>query len=193
MTSTTTALRTLAVAAALAAGACRNPSATIVGAGEAPIPDIADARAGELGRHGEAVTLDGAPVARTPAPETTSLDRSGWQAVTVDQPRGQVEVQPTYYKRFDGSADDPRARGDYPTIATALNTGGGRPTAVQDGLASPASGILWLLAVPGQIIVLPPWTIERQPTNDGVQWLPAGTGAPADAPADAPSLAPAAP
>jgi hypothetical protein len=60
---------------------------------------------------------------------------------------------------------------------------------VQDGLASPASGILWLLAVPGQIIVLPPWTIERQPTNDGVQWLPAGTGAPADAP----SLAPAAP
>lgn len=189
MTSTTTALRTLAVAAALAAGACRNPSATIVGAGEAPIPDIADARAGELGRHGEAVTLDGAPVARTPAPETTSLDRSGWQAVTIDQPRGQVEVQPTYYKRFDGSADDPRARGDYPTIATALSTGGGRPTAVQDGLASPASGILWLLAVPGQIIVLPPWTIERQPTTDGVQWLPAGTGAPADAP----SLAPAAP
>ncbi|MBU3684490.1 MAG: hypothetical protein FGM39_10850 [Phycisphaerales bacterium] len=172
MTSATTAFHCIAVAAALAAGACRNPSATIVGAGEAPIPDIADPRAQELGRQGEAVTLDGAPVARMPARETTSLDRSGWQAVTVDQPRGQVEVQPTYYKRFDGSPDDPRARGDYPTIATALRTGGGRPTAVQDGFASPASGILWLVAVPGQIIVLPPWTIERQPTNDGVQWLP---------------------
>jgi hypothetical protein len=172
MTITTTAFRCIAAAAALAAGACRNPSATIVGAGEAPIPDIADARATELGRQGDAVTIDGAPVERTPAPETTSLDRSGWQAVTIDQPRGQVEVQPTYYKRFDGSPDDPRARGDYPTIATALRTGGGRPTAVRDGFVSPASGILWLVAVPGQIIVLPPWTIERQPANDGVQWLP---------------------
>ena len=188
MTSATTAFRCIAAAAAVSAGACRNPSATIVGAGPAPLPDIADEGTQELGRHGEAVTLDGAPVARTPAPQTTSLDRSGWQAVAIDQPRGQVEVQPTYYKRYDGSPDDPRVRGDYPTIATALNTGGGRPTAVKDGWASPASGMLWLLAVPGQILVLPPWTIERQPTADGVQWLPANSGAPA-APGPAPEPA----
>ena len=183
MKHATLALGCIAAAAAFSAGACRNPSATLVGAGEAPIPDIADPRAGELGRQGEAVTLDGTPVARTPAPETTSLDRSGWQAVTVDQPRGQVEVQPTYYKRYDGSPDDPRARGDYPTVATALHTGGGRPTAVEDGFASPASGLLWLVAVPGQLIVLPPWTIERQPADDGVQWLPpaASTAPPAPA------------
>jgi hypothetical protein len=184
MTSASALPRCLAIAAALAAGACRNPSATIVGAGDAPLPDIADARAAELGRTGPAVTLDGAPVERTPGPETTSLDRSSWQAVAIDQPRGQVEVQPTYYKRFDGGQDDPRARGDYPTLATALQTGGGRPTAVQDGFASPASGILWLIAVPGQIIVLPPWTIERQPAADGVQWLPQ-----APAPAAAPPAA----
>jgi hypothetical protein len=158
-----------------------------VGAGDAPLPDIADARAAELGRTGPAVTLDGAPVDRTPAPETTSLDRSAWQPVAIDQPRGQVEVQPTYYKRFDGGQDDPRARGDYPTIATALRTGGGRPTAVQDGFASPASGILWLVAVPGQIIVLPPWTIERQPTADGVQWLPPAAAAAPAAAAPAPT------
>jgi hypothetical protein len=187
MTSVPALSRCLAIAAALAAGACRNPSATIVGAGDAPLPDIADARAAEFGRTGPAVTLDGAPVDRTPAPETTSLDRSAWQPVAIDQPRGQVEVQPTYYKRFDGGQDDPRARGDYPTIATALRTGGGRPTAVQDGFASPASGILWLVAVPGQIIVLPPWTIERQPTADGVQWLPPAAAAAPAAAAPAPT------
>jgi hypothetical protein len=57
---------------------------------------------------------------------------------------------------------------------------------VQDGVASPASGILWLVAVPGQIIVLPPWTIERQPTADGVQWLPPAAAPAAAGPAPTP-------
>jgi hypothetical protein len=58
---------------------------------------------------------------------------------------------------------------------------------VRDGFVSPASGILWLVAVPGQLIVLPPWTIERQPANDGVQWLPPAATEPTAAGAAAPA------
>ena len=158
-------------AAAAVAVSCGTQNSTNTIAGAPPLPAL--------------VPDPPSSVPAQPAPSVTGLDRRNWPVTAVEVPRGQVEVQPTYYKRFDGSPDDPRARGDYPTIATALNTGGGRPTAVQDGFVAPASGILWLVAVPGQIIVLPPWTIERQPTNDGVQWLPPAAGAPPAAAAPA--------
>lgn len=155
----------------VALGACQNPSTTLVHAGRDPLPDLAPA--GEpLPRDGGAVTLDGAPAATTAAARTTTLDRSAWTTVTVAQPRGQVEVQPTYYSLFEGFSKDARATGRYPTTSTALATHGEGQTALQDGLAQPAIGIFWLATVPGQLIVAPPWTVREQPAPDAVEWLP---------------------
>jgi hypothetical protein len=157
------------------AGGCQNPSHTLVHAGPDPIPDIEPATAEPLPREGGAVTLDGTPVAKgaKTAPSTTSLDRSAWATTTVVQPRGQVEVQPTYYQLFEGFSGDPRAVGAYPTTATALHTNNESPMAVEDGFAAPVIGMLWLASVPGQLIVMPPWTVRRQP--NGIEWLPAST------------------
>jgi hypothetical protein len=135
-------------------------------------------------KDGGAVALDGSPVATLPAPSTTTLDRREWPTQTVHQPRGQVEVQPTYYRLYEGNAADPRANGSYPTVATALATGGGRPTAVQDMAAAPLVGIFWLAITPGQVIVLPPWTVRRQPEGEGVEWLPADPVMPTPTPPD---------
>lgn len=159
--------------ALLALAGCQNPGISIVGAEAGALPDIHADQTPELPREGDAVALDGSPVTAMPAPQTTTLDRSGWPTREVHQPRGQVEVQPTYYRLYEGNAADPRANGSYPTVNTALATGGGRPTAVQDMAAAPVVGIFWLAITPGQVIALPPWTVRRQPTGDGVEWLPA--------------------
>jgi hypothetical protein len=168
---TTAAILLLAAATA----GCQNPSATLAGAGERPLPDLAPA--GEpLARDGVAVTLDGTPVARGDAAEragrTTTLDRSGWAANEVVQPRGQVEVQPTYYRLFEGLSGDPRATGRYPTTATALQTHDEAPAALADAAVAPVVGIGWLVIVPGHVVVVPPWTVRRQPGADGIEWLP---------------------
>ena len=164
----------LAAAAAIIAlgGGCQNPSATLVGAGNAPLPDLADAPA-PLGRDGGPAKLgpeEGAPV--DAGVRTTSLDRTGWPRTSVRQPRGQVEVQPTYYSLFEGFSKDARATGRYPTASTALATRGEEQTALQDGFAQPAIGIFWLATVPGQLIVAPPWTVREQPAADAIEWLP---------------------
>lgn len=153
--------------------ACQNPSATLTHAGEDPVADLAPARLEPLGRDGTATTLDGTAVARGTrlTPSTTSLDRANWQSTTIRQPRGQVEVQPTYYKLFEGFSSDPRATGQYPTVASALGTRGEANTALQDLAAQPVIGIFWLATVPGQVIFLPPWVTVRQPV-DGIEWLP---------------------
>jgi hypothetical protein len=143
------------------------------------------------------VTLDGTPVAAgaQPAPSTTTLDRSSWGSVTVNQPRGQVEVQPTYYSLFEGFSKDPRATGQYPTTATALKDHGESNTALADGGAAPVIGIYWLATAPGRILFLPPWTVRHQPEGDSIEWLPAaqvrGTAAPATRAAPATPAAPA--
>lgn len=152
-------------------GGCQNPSATLVHAGRDPLPDLA-APAEPLARDGAAVTLDGTPAASAAPARTTTLDRSAWATVTVSQPRGQVEVQPTYYSLFEGFSNDARATGRYPTTATALATHGEGQTALQDGVAQPAIGIFWLASVPGQLIVSPPWTVRDQPDARAVEWLP---------------------
>jgi hypothetical protein len=156
---------------------CQNPSATLVHAGVDPLPDLAPAREAELSRHDGVSTLDGTPAPAMPAPSATSLDRTAWSTVTVNQPRGQVEVQPTYYRLYQGNPDDPRANGSYPTTATALRTGGGRPTALQDMAAAPVVGIFWMVIAPGHVIVVPPWTVRRQP-DGGFEVLPPTEGAP---------------
>lgn len=163
----------LAILALGTLAGCQNPSTTLVHAGRDPLPDLA-APAEPLPRDGEAVTLDGAPAASAHTPRTTTLDRSSWATITVSQPRGQVEVQPTYYSLFEGFSKDARATGRYPTAATALAYHGEGQTALQDGVAQPAIGIFWLATVPGQLIVTPPWTVRRQPDADAtdVQWLP---------------------
>lgn len=168
---TTAAILLLAAATA----GCQNPSATLTGAGERPLPDLAPA--GEpLARDGVAVTLDGTPVARGDAAEragrTTTLNRSGWAANEVVQPRGQVEVQPTYYALFEGFSGDPRATGRFPTAADALAIHGEGPSAPADGAAQPAIGIFWLAAMPFHAVLVPPNTVRREPAGS-VEWLPA--------------------
>lgn len=171
MTPSTRMRSQLAILALVALGACQNPSTTLVHAGRDPLPDLVPA--GEpLPRDGAAVTLDGAPADSAAAARTTSLDRSSWTTVTVAQPRGQVEVQPTYYSLFEGFSKDARATGRYPTASTALATRGEEQTALQDGFAQPAIGIFWLATVPGQLIVAPPWTVREQPAADAIEWLP---------------------
>lgn len=170
--NTPTRMRTpLAILALGSLAACQNPSTTLVHAGRDPLPDLAEA-AEPLPRDGGAVTLDGAPAASASGARTTSLDRSSWSTVTVAQPRGQVEVQPTYYSLFEGFSSDARATGRYPTTATALATHGEAQTALQDGVAQPAIGVFWLATVPGQLIIAPPWTVRAQPAPDAVEWLP---------------------
>lgn len=189
--------RVAILAIALLAAGCQNPSATLVHAGTDPIPDIAGHGDAALPRDGGPVTLDGTPVAAgaQPAPSTTTLDRSSWGSVTVNQPRGQVEVQPTYYSLFEGFSKDPRATGQYPTTATALKDHGESNTALADGGAAPVIGIYWLATAPGRILFLPPWTVRHQPEGDSIEWLPAaqvrGTAAPATRAAPATPAAPA--
>jgi hypothetical protein len=164
----------LAAAAAIIAlgGGCQNPSATLVGAGNAPLPDLADAPA-PLGRDGGPAKLgpeEGAPV--DAGVRTTSLDRTGWPRTSVRQPRGQVEVQPTYYALFEGFSGDPRASGRFPSAADALAIHGEGPSAPADGAAQPAIGIFWLAAMPFHAVLVPPNTVRREPAGS-VEWLPA--------------------
>ncbi|NBX32080.1 MAG: hypothetical protein EBR07_05040 [Planctomycetes bacterium] len=162
------------VTVTLAAVGCQNPSATLTHAGDDPIPDLATPEFVPIPRDGGPTTLDGAAFVASapPAPSTTTLDRASWSETTLHQPRGQVEVQPKYYTLFEGFSNDPRATGAYPTIATALSTGGESHTAVQDLAAQPAISMFWLATTPGQIIFMPPWvTVQREPI-DGVEWMP---------------------
>jgi hypothetical protein len=158
----------------LSVAGCRNPGVTLTGAGDDPLPDLAPARGTEVSRHDGVSTLDGTPAPSMPAASATTLDRSGWATVTVEQPRGQVEVQPTYHRLHEGDPRDPRANGSYPTVATALRTGGGRPTALPDMAAAPAAGIFWMAIAPGHVIVVPPWTVRREPSG-GFEPLPPAT------------------
>ncbi len=66
--------RPLLVASAVLLSGCLNSSTTIVHAGDDPIPDLA-------------------PVTVHDNPEvgTSTLDRSTWPLITVNQPRGQVQ------------------------------------------------------------------------------------------------------
>lgn len=161
----------LCLVAGLASG-CQNPGVTLAHAGDHPLPDLAPTAAAPLPRDGGAVNLDGSPAdVRTRSPGgTTSAGRAAWATVTVAQPRGQVEVQPTYYQLFPGFADGPRSHGRYPTTQDVLRTGEERDAALADGAAQPAIGIFWLATVPGQVLVLPPWTVRRQP--EGIEWMP---------------------
>lgn len=181
MTTCGTIATALGALASLAAG-CRNPGISIAHAGASPLPDLAPPSEPPLARDGGPVSLDGTPAFRgsSTGAGTASRDRASWRTVTVAQPRGQVEVQPTYYSLFEGFSGGPRAAGRYPTPQDALRTGEERDAAVADGIAQPAVGIFWLASVPGQVVVLPPWTVERQP--QGIEWLPpAGTSAGAGA------------
>ncbi|RLS49396.1 MAG: hypothetical protein DWH89_01470 [Planctomycetota bacterium] len=174
------------VTVTLAAVGCQNPSATLTHAGDDPIPDLATPEFVPIPRDGGPTSLDGTAFVASapPAPSATTLDRSSWSETTIHQPRGQVEVQPKYYTLFEGFSKDPRATGAYPTIATALSTGGESHTAVQDLAAQPAIGMFWLATTPGQIIFMPPWvTVQREPI-DGVEWMPAPAPAPAPATKD---------
>jgi hypothetical protein len=158
----------ITLAPALVTG-CQNPSATVVGAEPGALPDLRGAT--------DAPPRDGAPLELTPADgaaatRTTSLDRGDWPALAVHQPRGQVEVQPTYYRLFEGFGDAPRATGAYPTQADALRVHGEEPTAVADGAAQPVIGIFWLAATPFHAVAVPPNTVRREPAGT-VEWLPA--------------------
>lgn len=158
----------ITLAPALVTG-CQNPSATVVGAEPGALPDLRGAT--------DAPPRDGAPLELTAADgaaatRTTSLDRGDWPALAVHQPRGQVEVQPTYYRLFEGLSGDPRATGRYPTTATALQTHDEAPAALADAAVAPVVGIGWLVIVPGHVVVVPPWTVRRQPGADGIEWLP---------------------
>lgn len=163
----------IAILLLAAAGGCQNPSATIVGAGDRPLPDLAP-QDPPIARDGGAVTLDGSPVASASSVpgRTTGLDRSAWTATEVLQPRGQVEVQPTYRPLFEGLSGDPRATGRYPTASTALAVHGEAPAAPADGVVAPLAGIGWMVIAPGHVVVVPPWTVRREPAGDGTEWLP---------------------
>ncbi len=167
---------TAALCACALLAACQNPSTTLTHAGKDPLPDLAPTSHPDdgdaAGTTAGAVDLAGNPVKELPPPSIASLDRSDWDATTIHQPRGQVEVQPWYYSRFEGFGQDARVTGAYPTTATALGVRGGVPTAVQEGLAQPFIGFFWLAAVPVQVVAEPPLTTVRTPDRQ-VEWLPA--------------------
>lgn len=164
------ALPALVALAALAG--CQNPSTGVVGAEAGALPDLRagapamDASTGPIRLDGTAIAA-GTQVERT----ATSIDRSSWRPTEVVQPRGQVEVQPTYYRLFEGFSQDARAQGRFPTTTTALAVHGEGPTSVADGLAAPVIGIFWLGTVPVHLVAMPPNTVVRQPAPS-VEWLP---------------------
>lgn len=170
-----------AIAALAVAAGCQNPSTSVVGAEPGALPDLRPAEVAPAQRSGSATRLDGSPVASgtNVARSATDIDRSAWQPVAVEQPRGQVEVQPTYYRLFEGFSEDARARGRWPTAATALATHGEAGTAVQDGIAAPVIGIAWLAGVPVQLVLMPPNAVRHQP-DGGLEWLPAPAARPAE-------------
>lgn len=164
-----TAPAILLTAAAATATGCQNPSATVVGAGPEALPDL---RTGAPTPPRDGAPLDLAAAGGSTAPRTTSLDRTGWPTVAVHQPRGQVEVQPTYYRLFEGFSGDPRATGSFPTQGDALRTHGEGSAAPADGAAQPVIGILWLASTPFHAVAMPPNTVLREPAA-GIEWLPA--------------------
>jgi hypothetical protein len=180
------------LAAALLAG-CQNETNSLTNAEPGAVPDLrrqvvsSDAAMAASG----AVDLDGNPVVGKPARSTTTLARDGWAVQQLDQPRGQVEVQPWYHDRFEGFGDDARVRGDYPTTATALGTRGGVPTAVQEWWYGPVQRIFWIAATPVQAVAQQPLETVRTPDRD-VAWMPA-SAAPAMRGAAAAPDAPKAP
>ena len=162
----------LAVLATLAA--CQNETNSLTNAEPGALPDLRAATASSdaaMAASGP-VDLDGRPVTGPASGTTTTLDRSGWTTLAVNQPRGQVEVQPWYYQRFEGYGTGPRTTGAYPTVATALGTRDGAGSAVQEWAATPAIGVFWIAATPAQVLVLPPLETVRAPDRE-VEWLPA--------------------
>lgn len=161
----------LALLAPLAA--CQNETNSLTHAEPGALPDLrtstvpSDAPMAASGP----VDLDGRPITGPAAGTTTTLDRSAWATTEVNQPRGQVEVQPWYYQRFEGYGTGPRTTGAYPTTATALGTRDGAGSVVQEWVAAPAIGVFWIAATPAQVIVLPPLDTVRAPDRE-VEWLP---------------------
>lgn len=161
----------LALLAPLAA--CQNETNSLTHAEPGALPDLRAATVpsdAPMAASGP-VDLDGRPVTGPAAGTTTTLDRSAWATTAVNQPRGQVEVQPWYYQRFEGYGTGPRTTGAYPTTATALGTRDGAGSTVQEWVAAPAIGVFWIAATPAQVIVLPPLDTVRAPDRE-VEWLP---------------------
>jgi hypothetical protein len=162
-----------ALAALAALAGCQNETNSLTHAEPGALPDLREATTSSdraMTATGP-VDLDGRPLTGPATGTTTTLDRSGWAPMAVNQPRGQVEVQPWYYKRFEGFGTGPRTTGAYPTTATALGTRDGAGSVAQEWISAPAIGIFWIAATPAQVLVLPPLDTVRAPDRD-VEWLP---------------------
>lgn len=102
-----------------------------------------------------------------------SLDRSHWATTSVRIERRQVEVQPHYasvvrYGR--GNATTPsttpaRNAGLWPTPSTALETSTDGGTLALEGLAAPFHAAFDLVAMPVRMILQPPASTVRSPSN----------------------------
>jgi len=169
-----------ALAALAALAGCQNETNSLTHAEPGAMPDLRApvASSDQAMAATGPVDLDGRPLTGPATGTTTTLDRSGWTTMAINQPRGQVEVQPWYYQRFEGFGTGPRTTGAYPTTATALGTRDGTGSVAQEWISAPAIGIFWIAATPAQVLVLPPFETVRTPDRD-VEWLPAPNATPA--------------
>jgi hypothetical protein len=152
----TASLATLAAIAAPLLGACgtQNSTNTLIGAGEEPLPALA-----------------ANPPSSIPAEATTSvdgLDRRNWPITTVDVPRGQVQVQPSYSENLIMASGASRDAGGYPTTSTALEGRSDGLSVLAEAGAQPFWSAGWVM-VGGPIrmaIGEPPWAVQRNPRSD---------------------------
>lgn len=148
------ALMRAAPLVALVACGTQNSTNTITGAGDAPLPAL--------------VANPRSSIPPQDAPSVSGLDRRAWPVTTVDVPRGQVEVQPTYSENLNLASGTARDGGGYPTAATALDGRSDGLSMLAEAGAQPFWSAGWVM-VGGPIRMAigdPPWAVRRSPASD---------------------------
>lgn len=106
-----------------------------------------------------------------PSLRRDSLDRSGWDPVTVTVATGQVEYQPNYTVPWRTDRSTARARGEMPDASNVLEGPGDAGSLAKEGVIQPFQPAASLVTAPVMIFVLPPWSTARGPV--GLVLMPA--------------------
>ncbi len=124
-----------------------------------------------------------------PSLQRDSLDRSGWDPVTVTVATGQVEYQANYTTPWRTDRSTARARGEMPDASNVLEGPGDPGSLAEEGLIQPFQPAASLVTAPVLMFLTPPWSTARGPV--GLVLVPAPSAAdlsawtrPAPAPAN---------
>lgn len=110
-----------------------------------------------------------------PSLRRDSLDRSGWDPVTVTVATGQVEYQANYTTPWRTDRSTARARGEMPDASNVLEGPGDPDSLAEEALIQPFQPAASLITAPVMIFLTPPWSTARGPV--GLVLVPAPSAA----------------